>query len=131
MYSNCKEFYEPEVIKAFIQAGGDVKSRNCNGETPFMIAAVKRSAPQTLEILLEAGADINAQDKFGNTSFMYIVKHPQALMRLRILDFMIEKGADANVKNNKGQTIWDFAAEQEGLTDYLCVRLLEESDDTI
>lgn len=127
----CKEFYEPEVIKAFIQAGGDVKSRNCNGETPFMIAAVKRSAPQTLEVLLEAGADINAQDKFGNTSFMYIVKHPQALMRLRILDFMIEKGADANVKNNKGQTIWDFAAEQEGLTDYLCVRLLEESDDTI
>lgn len=119
------------MIKAFIQAGGDVKSRNCNGETPFMIAAVKRSAPQTLEVLLEAGADINAQDKFGNTSFMYIVKHPQALMRLRILDFMIENGADANVKNNKGQTIWDFAAEQEGLTDYLCVRLLEESDDTI
>ena len=55
----CKEFYEPDIIKAFIQAGGDVKSRNRNGETPFMIAAVKRSSPQTLAVLLEAGADIS------------------------------------------------------------------------
>ena len=124
----CKEFYEPDIIKAFIQAGGDVKSRNRNGETPFMIAAVKRSSPQTLAVLLEAGADINARDKFGNTSFIYVVRHPQALMRIRILDFMIDNGADADIKNNRGLSVWDYAAEQEGLTEYLCVRLLEESE---
>jgi putative ankyrin repeat protein L93 len=124
----CKEFYEPDIIKAFIQAGGDVKSRNRNGETPFMIAAVKRSSPQTLAVLLEAGADINARDKFGNTSFIYVVRHPQALMRIRILDFMIDNGANADIKNNRGLSVWDYAAEQEGMTEYLCVRLLEESE---
>ena len=124
----CKEFYEPDIIKAFIQAGGDVKSRNRNGETPFMIAAVKRSSPQTLAVLLEAGADINARDKFGNTSFIYVVRHPQALMRIRILDFMIDNGANADIKNNRGLSVWDYAAEQEGMTEYLCIRLLEESE---
>lgn len=124
----CKEFYEPDIIRAFIQAGGDVKSCNRNGETPFMIAAVKRSSPQTLAVLLEAGADINARDKFGNTSFIYVVRHPQALMRIRILDFMIDNGADADIKNNRGLSVWDYAAEQEGMTEYLCVRLLEESE---
>ena len=124
----CKEFYEPDIIKAFIQAGGDVKSRNRNGETPFMIAAVKRSSPQTLAVLLEAGADINARDKFGNTSFIYVVRHPQALMRIRILDFMIDNGANAEIKNNRGLSVWDYAAEKEGMTEYLCVRLLEESE---
>ena len=124
----CKEFYEPDIIKAFIQAGGDVKSRNRNGETPFMIAAVKRSSPQTLAVLLEAGADINARDKFGNTSFIYVVRHPQALMRIRILDFMIDNGANAEIKNNRGLSVCDYAAEQKGLIEYLCIRLLEESE---
>ena len=124
----CKEFYEPDIIKAFIPAGEDVKSRNRNGETPFMIAAVKRSSLQTLAVLLEAGADINARDKFGNTSFIYVVRHPQALMRIRILDFMIDNGANADIKNNRGLSVWDYAAEQEGMTEYLCVRLLEESE---
>ncbi len=125
----CKEFYEPEAIKAFLAAGGDVNSRNQYEETPFIIAAKHRSSPQTLSVLLKAGADINAQDKFGNTAFVYIVKHPQAMMRLRVLDFMIDNGADPNIKNKHGKTIWDYAAEQEGLTDYLCVRLLEEKSD--
>ena len=80
-----------------------------------------------MEVLLTAGADINAQVKFGSTAFVYIAKHPQVMMRLPILDFMIDNGANPNIKNKHGKTVWDYAAEQEGLTDYLCIRLLEEN----
>lgn len=125
----CKEFYEPEAIETFLAAGGDVNSRNQYEETPFIIASKHRSSPQTLSVLLKAGADINAQDKFGNTAFVYIVKHPQAMMQLRVLDFMIDNGVDPNIKNKHGKTVWDYAAEQDGLADYLCVRLLEEKSD--
>lgn len=125
----CKEIYEPEVIETFLAAGGNVNSRNLYEETPFIIAAKHRSSSQTLAVLLKAGADINVQDKFGNTAFVYIVKHPQAMMRLRVLDFMIDNGANPNIKNKHDKTVWDYAAEQEGLTDYLCVRLLEEKSD--
>lgn len=89
----CKEFYETNMIKLFLEAGGDVSSRNKDGETPFM----------------------------------NIVRHPQALMRLSILDFMIDNGANPNISNKYGKSVWDYAAEQDGMTDYLCVRLLEES----
>ena len=50
-------------------------------------------------------------------------------MRLRVLDFMIDNGADPNIKNKHGKPVWDYAAEQDGLADYLCVRLLEEKSD--
>lgn len=123
----CKEFYETDLIKLFLEAGGDVSSRNKDGETPFMIAAKRRSAPSTLELLLDAGSDINVQDNEGFTPFMNIVRHPQALMRLSILDFMIDNGANPNISNKYGKSVWDYAAEQDGITDYLCVRLLEES----
>ena len=89
----------------------------------------RQSAASDLAVLLKAGADINAQDKFGNTAFIYVVKHPQAMMRLRVLDFMIDNGADPNIKNKHGKTVWDYAVEHDGLTDYLCVRLLEEKSD--
>lgn len=120
----CKEFYETDLIKLFLEAGGDISSRNKDGETPFMIAAKRRSSPATLKLLL---ADINAQDNEGFTPFMNIVRHPQALMRLSVLDFMIDNGADPNITNKAGKSVWDYAAEQNGMTDYLCVRLLEES----
>lgn len=123
----CKEFYETNMIKLFLEADGDVSSRNKDGETPFMIAAKRRSLPDTLALLLDAGSDINAQDNEGFTPFMNIVRHPQALMRLSILDFMIDNGANPNISNKSGKSVWDYAAEQDGMTDYLCVRLLEES----
>lgn len=123
----CKEFYETDLIKLFLEAGGDVSSRNKDGETPFMIAAKRRSSPATLKLLLDSGSDINAQDNDGFTPFMNIVRHPQALMRLSILDFMIDNDADPNITNKADKSVWDYAAEQDGMTDYLCVRLLEES----
>lgn len=123
----CKEFFEADRIKLFLEAGSDVSSRNKDGETPFMVAAKRRSSPDTLKLLLDAGSDINAQDNKGFTPFINIVRHPQAMMRLSILDFMIENGANPNISNKTGKSVWDYAAEQEGLTDYLCVRLLEES----
>lgn len=123
----CKEFYETDLIKLFLEAGGDVSSRNKDGETPFMIAAKRRSSPATLKLLLDSGSDINAQDNKGFTPFMNIVRHPQALMRLSVLDFMIDNDANPNIVNQAGKSVWDYAAKQDGMTDYLCVRLLEES----
>ena len=42
---------------------------------------------------------------------------------------MIDNGADPNIKNKHGKNVWNYAAEQEGLSDYLYVRLLEEKND--
>ena len=124
----CREFYEPEVIELFLKYGGDVHSRNISGETPFMISAKKRSNPATLNVLLSAGSDINSQDNSGNTAFINIIKHPQALMRLGLLEFFIKNGADTDIANKEGKTVWDYADDKEGMTEFLLCTLLEESE---
>ena len=124
----CREFYEPEVIELFLKHGGDVHSRNISGETPFMISAKKRSNPATLSTLLSAGSDINSQDNSGNTAFINIIKHPQALMRLGLLEFLIKNGADLDIANKDGKTVWDYADDKEGMTEFLLCTLLEESE---
>ena len=123
----CREFYEPEVIELFLSHGGDVYSRNISGDTPFMIAAKKRSNPATLNLLLQAGSDINAQDNAGNTAFIKVVNHPQAMMRLSLIDFFINNDADPDIKNNQGKNVWDYANDKEGLVDFMFNLYLEES----
>ena len=123
----CREFYEPEVIELFLSHGGDVHSRNMSGDTPFMIAAKKRSNPATLNLLLQAGSDINAQDNAGNTAFIKVVNHPQAMMRLDLIEFFINNDADPDIKNNKGKNVWDYANDKEGLVDLMFNLYLEDS----
>lgn len=65
----CKEFFETDRIKLFLEAGSNVSSRNKDGETPFMVAAKRRSSPATLKLLLDAGSDINTQDNKGTNCF--------------------------------------------------------------
>lgn len=123
----CREFYEPEVIELFLKYGGDVHSRNISGDTPFMIAAKKRSNPATLNLLLQAGSDINAQDNAGNTAFIKVVNHPQAMMRLSLIEFFIKNDADPDIKNNKGKNVWGYANDKEGLVNLMFNLYLEET----
>ena len=121
----CKEFYETDVVKMFLAYGGDVYSRNKAGETPFMIAAKKRSNPDTLDILLKEGSNINAQDNLGNTALMKVVQHPQAMMRLCVIEFLIKNGANVDIKNNEGKDIWDYVDNNKGLNEFILCTLLE------
>ena len=123
----CREFYELEVIELFLKHGGDVHSRNISGDTPFMIAAKKRSNPTTLNLLLQAGSDINAQDNNGNTAFIKVVNHPQAMMRLGLIEFFINNDADSDIKNNQGKNVWDYANDKEGLVNLMFNLYLEET----
>ena len=115
------------AIELFLAHGGDVHSRNISGDTPFMIAAKKRSNPASLNLLLQVGSDINAQDNAGNTAFIKVVNHPQAMMRLGLIEFFINNDAYPDIKNNKGKNVWDYANDKEGLVDLMFNLYLEES----
>ena len=121
----CKEFYETDIIKQFLAYSGDVHSRNKAGETPFMIAARKRSNSAPLDVLLKEGSDINVQDNLGNTALMKVVQHPQAMMRLWVIEFLIRNGANVDIKNNEGKDIWDYVDNHKGLNEFILCTLLE------
>lgn len=93
----CNEYFETNMIKMFLDAGGDVNSRNELG----IIAARKRSCPQTLELLIKAGCDPNAKDNNGETALDLASKHPQARMREAVIQFL--KEAQNGLHSNKSE----------------------------
>jgi ankyrin repeat protein len=53
-----------------------------------------------VQLILQSGADVSASDKSGSTGL-----HRAAQQSLnRVIRFLVEHGADVNVKNGKGQT---------------------------
>ena len=51
----CRAFYEPEVIKLFLDHGANINGKNKDGETPLHIMAQHRSSYDCLELLIDAG----------------------------------------------------------------------------
>jgi ankyrin repeat protein len=119
-------------LKALLDAGADVSSKDKLGETPLHVAAI-RGYTQAAELLIMRGADIEAGDVRGlrpvhaaawrgndETLELLISKgadinardqdgvtplHAAALAgRSETVALLIARGADVNVKNNKAMT---------------------------
>jgi ankyrin repeat protein len=80
---------EMAKVKAAINKGADVNSRDANGGTLLMQAALYASAAD-LEFLLAHGADVNAANKAGHTALM------RAMPDLAKIKVLVEHGADVN-----------------------------------
>jgi ankyrin repeat protein len=105
-----------ETMNLLLAAGADPLATTSAGTTSLMAAAgvggrepISRGrgvdAIQALELLLAQGVDINATNQTGNTAL-----HGAALRgSTAIIQFLVDHGANALVKNAKGQTPLDIA----------------------
>lgn len=67
LFLALKHTRNPEVIKALLNAGANVRLRRTDSQTP-LIYAVKNAAPfETIHILIQAGASRTAKDNSGKT----------------------------------------------------------------
>ncbi len=118
-------------MKVLIDAGADVNTSNHHGWTPLMNSASMGNY-ECVRILLEKGADVDARSEEGNTSLILLAKStkPSNIERLKgwkrlllpwdpltTLQILLEKGADVNAKNDKGQTALS-AAEENGVVEF-------------
>ena len=124
----CKEHTDPEIIKMFIDHGGDVNSKNKYGVTPLHIVAKHRSNSDIAELLIDAGANPDAQDNHGWTALMKAVSHPQAPMR-KVLIRNLAENSDTSIKNNEGKTAYDLAKENAAFDDERLMLFLKPVDD--
>lgn len=78
----------------------------------------------TVKLLVERGADVNDKDFCGMTPLMYAADSFSGQQAADIALFLAESGADLNVRDNFGQTVWDhikyYGADQvyEALKNY-------------
>ena len=95
-----------EVVEVFLGDGTvDQDASDDEGRTALMIAAGLESGG-VLSAILEAGADLERQDHSGNTALQFGARISEECTRI-----LVEHGADANARNEKGETPLHAAAE--------------------
>jgi len=109
-------------IEEAFKEGADVNMKNDNGVWFFIVASGHGNA-RTVNVLLEKGIDVNITDDYNfnnnNTALSIAVINA----KYDVVELLIEKGADINKENNKGDTPLIHAIRSE---DYNMVQLLLE-----
>lgn len=88
---------EASKVRTAIQEGADVNSRDPDGNTLLMNAAVYATTAD-LEFLLAHGAEVNAANKAGHTALM------RAMPDLVKIKLLVEHGANVNAVTSAGNT---------------------------
>ena len=83
--------------KIAIFCGADVNNHP-GGTLPNLAAASMRGDTVMMNYLLSKGANIDQADKFGNTPLSYAAQ----TLNLAAVEFLISKGANAQIKNKEG-----------------------------
>lgn len=92
------------VLEHFLDAGFPIDQRNSQTYTALMVAAYNGQEAAT-DLLLEHGANACLQDKRGNTAIMGAVIKAE----FNIVKRLYAKECDANLTNNAGMTLVEFA----------------------
>jgi ankyrin repeat protein len=90
-----------EIIDLLFRSGADVDIQDIYGVSPMMICAANMSYFKFAHIFnYHPVKNINEQDNNGYTALMFAV-HEDAI---EIVEWLLHKGADPNIKTNNGET---------------------------
>lgn len=96
-------------LNLLINKGYDVKSNQKDGNNVIILAAAKNDVA-LLKLLLPLGIDINHQNNEGFTAL-----HTSAMLAkdAKTLQYLMDNGADKNLKTELDETAYDIASENE------------------
>jgi ankyrin repeat protein len=114
-------FHHESVVRLLLERGAqvDVASVNDMHVMPLHSAAAARSVP-IARLLLERGAPVNARQGTSGLGFTPLME--AALNgQTKMVDLLLEYGADRTMRDEKGQTAGDHARQNghAGLADHL------------
>ena len=87
-------------IKALVENGADVNTRNDDGETPLILATENENL-DVMRFLIRNGSDVNARKNDGKTPLIIASMGENTD---DVIMLLIESGADVNAKDNEGNT---------------------------
>jgi len=120
-----------KMIEFLIKKGVDVNARDeAFGATALVnlfrwYNVRKEDVFGVTQVLLNAGSDVNAQDEYGYTPLLellsygiYAKEDGKENKVFKIIDLLLEAGADIKIKNNDGKNAFDY----EIFNDYIAHR---------
>ena len=93
----------PKIFQLLVEHGADVNACNDKGETTLSLVCGKYHdgyAEDIVRMLLDSGADIHSTAVFGDTALLRAAGEGSC----RIMQVLIEYGADCHVRNNYGRS---------------------------
>ncbi|MBN2663543.1 MAG: ankyrin repeat domain-containing protein [Bacteroidales bacterium] len=92
------------LSKLLIENGALVTDKNIDGQTPLHLACMYNEDTKTVDLLIQNGAELNVKDNNGWTPVMYAAFYGN----IEIMKFLMDKGADIELKNDDDFAIWDL-----------------------
>src|SRR5260370_37471227 len=99
----------PEAVKLLLDKGADVNARNELEATPLILAA---GNVEKARMLVEKGAGVNAQSNLGSPPLIIAAGCDGSAPTVKLL---LDKGADPNVKDKRGNIALVAAATADNL----------------
>jgi Ankyrin repeats (3 copies)/Ankyrin repeat len=104
------EFGKLDIVKALINAGADLNTRNIYGRTALHLAACGIKL-DIVKALINAGADLNAKEEDGWTALHLAACYGN----LDIVKALINAGADLNTQTSYGRTALHLAVGKDDI----------------
>lgn len=86
----------PSALALLLKYGADPSTRDAYGESLLERALIKNDR-HCIEILIKSHVDLNQQDIFGNSILLWAVRSQD----IRIVEWLLEYGADPNLRRNE------------------------------
>ncbi len=100
-----------KVLVQLLENGADPDAVERNDWTALMYAAIYHAhGPQSATALIDAGANIDRQDKMAGRSALMEASDDG---NLKVLNLLLNAGADRSLKDKNGNTALDFAKQRE------------------
>ena len=93
-----------EIVELLLKNGTNPNDTNKESETPLLIAAAKMNF-KLCNLLISYGASVDQRSKNGSTPLMEAAHAGQSESAYKIVQLLIEKGADVNAKNSEDDTV--------------------------
>lgn len=107
-------FLSIALTPVLIEKGADVNRADNDGNTALMLHTFWYCYKDVIKAMVKAGYDINARNRNGDTVLHYVMKNKGSEMAV----YLIKKGADVNIANEKQVTPAQIAVEK-GLDEIL------------
>ena len=108
------DFWETAAVEDVVKIldkGADIDAQDEDGFTPLHWAGKFSKTPDVVPLLLEANADVNVRIEDGTTLLHLAARYAHPT----IVEWLLDRGADANLQDNYGRTPSEFAEKNEYL----------------